>query len=277
MGLDAEYGGVVSATRAFLNGQRADEAALIRFARRGFSHYTTMQVRHGAVRGLALHLARLEHATQHLFDAALDVQLLRARMRAALAECATPDAALRITIGANNFTARTMEYPAKIDVLALVDPPASGPEKPTRLGSFEHERYLPQIKHSGTFDLFDLRRRALADGFDDALLVTSSGHLAEGTTFNIGFFSGEKVLWPLAPRLDGTTMQLLKQGVEALGRGNIVSSITLEDIRMLDGGFCCHSGGIWPIRAIDEMQLPLNEHRLTQLREIWDAISPEPL
>lgn len=268
---------MVSVPRAFLNGQQADEAALIRFTRRGFSHYTTMQVRQAAVRGLTLHLARLEHATQHLFNTTLDVPLLRSQMRTALAESASPDAALRITIGASNFTARSMEYPAKIEVLTLVDPPATAPKKSTRLKSFQHERYLPQIKHSGTFDLFDLRRRALADGYDDALLTTPSGHLAEGATFNIGFFSGEQVLWPLAPQLEGTTMQLLKQGVEALGGENIVSSITLDSVRMLDGGFCCHSGGIWPIHAIDEMALPLNENCLTRLHEIWEAIPFEPL
>src|SRR3546814_3650403 len=54
------------------NGRRAEAADLVALAMRNHGHFTTMQVRDGAVRGLDLHLARLREATAELFDVAFD-------------------------------------------------------------------------------------------------------------------------------------------------------------------------------------------------------------
>ena len=264
---------MVSATRAFVDGEPATAAALIRFARSSYGHFTTMQVRAGAVRGLGLHLARLDEATRQLFDTSLDLALLREHMRAALT--GSPDAAIRISIGARNYSAQAMPSPAQIETLVLVDLPASGRTTPTRLATFEHVRHLPQLKHRGNFDLFELRRRALTQGFDDALLLTPEGHIAEGATFNVGFFQGESLIWPLAPQLEGTSLRLLQQAQEDLGGQNLMRRIDLSQIEQVEGGFCCHSGAIWPIAAIDHQALPLNATGLTRLRRLWTEIPGE--
>src|ERR1700679_3527084 len=49
-----------------------------------YGHFTSMQVRGGAVRGLGLHLSRLDLATRELFGTALDGELVRAYIRHAL-------------------------------------------------------------------------------------------------------------------------------------------------------------------------------------------------
>ncbi|MCX7557868.1 aminotransferase class IV, partial [Xanthomonadaceae bacterium JHOS43] len=105
------------------------------------------------------------------------------------------DASLRISIGAANFTARAMPSPARLEVLMLVDPPAPEIIAPVRLMSTLHSRYLPQLKHGGSFDVMHLRRQACIQGFDDALLLTDDGFVAEGATFNIGFFHHAALLW----------------------------------------------------------------------------------
>lgn len=252
----------------------ATTAALIRFARSVYGHFTTMQVRGGGVRGLDLHLARLEHATSVLFDAALDRAAVRAQMRTALA--GMPDASLRIRIGARNFSARAMPSPAQIETLMLVDQPAQPRTEPARLASFRHQRHLPSIKHNGNFDLFELRRRALAQGFDDALWLDPLGFVAEGTTFNVGFFHDDALIWPQAEKLEGTTQQLLQRGIAAAGGQNHTRPITLGDLSSFDGGFCCHSGGIWPLATIDATTLPIHDAGMALLQRLWAEQAYEP-
>lgn len=275
MEFDAQHGHLVSQTRAFVDGQPADAAALMRFARSGYGHYTTMQVRAGAVRGLDVHLARLQEATRVLFDAALDADALRAQMRCALSGMA--DASLRISIGAANFTARAMPSPARLEVLMLVDPPAPEIIAPVRLMSMLHSRYLPQLKHGGSFDVMHLRRDARMQGFDDALLLTQDGFVAEGATFNIGFFHHDALLWPQAPQLQGSTMQMLSQAFRAGGGQVTRQPITRHDIAGLTAGFCCNSGGLWPIAAIDAHPLPDSESIVERLRSLLATVEPQAI
>lgn len=278
----------MNTTRAFVDGLPADAAALVRFARSGYSHFTTMQVRNGAVHGLGLHLTRLEEATRVLFDAALDVDAVRAQMRRALDGVA--DASLRVSVGAANFTARSMEGPARLEVLVLVDPPAPEHVEPVRLMSVVHARYLPQIKHGGMFDLLHLRRRAQGLGFDDAVLLTPDGFVAEGTTWNVGFFRGNALVWPKASMLEGVTMRLVSHayhspppssppaGEREKGGGAVIHRpVTLADVAGFDGGFCCNSGGIWPIRSIDEHVLPGSENAVQRLRDLLATLPAESL
>ena len=257
-----------------MDGTPATTDALIRFARSTYGHFTTMQVRGGGVRGLDLHLARLEHATSVLFDTALDRAVVLAQMRTALA--GMPDASLRIRIGARNFSARAMPSPAQIETLMLVDQPAQPRTEPARLTSFRHQRHLPQIKHNGNFDLFELRRRALAQGFDDALWLDQHGCIAEGTTFNVGFFRDDELIWPQAEKLDGTTQQLLQRGFAAAGGQNHTCPIVLADLNTFDGGFCCHSGGIWPLATIDATTLPIHDAGMALLQRLWAEQAYEP-
>ena len=45
--------------------------------------------------------------------------------------------------------------------------------------TYPFQRPLPQVKHVGTFPLFQHRRQARRDGFDDALFVAFPGEQAE--------------------------------------------------------------------------------------------------
>jgi NodT family efflux transporter outer membrane factor (OMF) lipoprotein len=78
------------------------------------------------------------------------------------------------------------------------------PATARRLCSVAYQRDLPQLKHVGTFPLFEQRRRALQAGFDDALFVTDAAQVSEGSTWNIAFQCGEQIVWPQAPALRGT-------------------------------------------------------------------------
>lgn len=261
----------MSDTRAFVDGRAAEVDDLIGFARSGYGHFTTLQVRGGAALALDLHLTRLQDATRALFDRMLDVEALRENLRRALAGQA--DASVRISVVPGNWSARGMPEPARMRVLMLVDPPAASPQAAVSLRSFAHERYLPRFKHLGSFDLVHLRRQARIQGFDDAVLRTRDGFLSEGATFSIGFFRGEALVWTLAPQLDGITRRLLMQGATPPE----LRALAPTDLRGFDGGFCCHSGGIWPISRIDDVSLPQDPARIAALRARLEAIPRQPI
>ncbi len=62
-----------------------------------YGHFTAMQVRNHRVRGLDLHLERLDRANREVFDADLDGDRVRDHVRHALGEN-TPDASVRVYV-----------------------------------------------------------------------------------------------------------------------------------------------------------------------------------
>ncbi|MFA5683880.1 MAG: aminotransferase class IV [Lysobacteraceae bacterium] len=250
--------------RDFIDGEPATPQALARLAASGFGHFTTMPLRAGAVPGLELHLARLDQASRTLFGCGLAPERVREHLRRALHGLS--DAWLRISVSAANWTARDMPQPARLQVFIQVRAAAEPRQAPVRLQSVLHQRYLPDIKHSGLFDLLDLRRRAQLAGFDDVLLKDGAGRISEGSTWNLGALRDDTLFWPEAPRLQGTTMQLLAQGWKNLG-GQIVTrvidSATLARMQLV---FCCNAGGVWPVASLDEAPLAMDAQLLERLR-----------
>ncbi|MFD2355240.1 aminotransferase class IV [Nonomuraea ferruginea] len=173
----------------------ADDVALAMSARYG--HFTAMQVRGGKVRGLAAHLDRLSGATRELFGQELDLDLVRASVRAlggrwtraCGCSCATP---------------------AGVRVIAVSGPPVRLAATPKRLRSVRYQRFLPHIKHTGGFPQGYLGRLAEREGYDEALLTSDDGVISEGAVTNLGCFDGDRVIWPDAPMLRGVTMRLLE-------------------------------------------------------------------
>ena len=78
-----------------INGREPSAHELAHAALVNYGHFTSMQVRGGGVRGLDLHLARLDAANRELFGESLDGELVRAWMRHAAR--AGTDATMRVT------------------------------------------------------------------------------------------------------------------------------------------------------------------------------------
>lgn len=66
--------------RLWIDGEAADVAALAVPALVNYGHFTAMQIRHGAVRGLANHLRRVDAAHRELFGHGPELELVRARL-----------------------------------------------------------------------------------------------------------------------------------------------------------------------------------------------------
>lgn len=240
----------------FHQGRPADAATLATMALVNYGHFTSMQVRGGAVRGLDLHLRRLQHGTSTLFGSRLDEARLRAELAAALDAFGQDDASLRVTVFARAFDFRDPLREAAPDVLVSVSSASQLPATALRVRPAVFVRELPQVKHVGTFPLFHLRREAMAAGFDDALFVTAHGHLVEGAVWNLGLWDGQGVTWPEGPALRGTQEQLLQAGLDRLGVPQRTRPVHLGELGAFVAAFACNSRGLQAIRAVGPHALP---------------------
>lgn len=222
------------------NGHPVAAAELAPLAFAGYAHFTATQVRDGAIRGLDLHLARLRSASLKLFGQALPDDRVRSLLRTALA-AAPADVSLTATMysPAGEFTVDSTE--AEPEVLIRTGPPASGPAGPLKLAAVEHERFLPEIKQVGEAAKTYLLRGAVDDGFDDVAFLDRRGRLSEASIWNLAFWDGEAVVWPVADVLHGTTMDIVRRQLDQLGIPQRDQEITLDDLPELAGAVVMNS------------------------------------
>ncbi len=210
-------------------------------------HFTTLQVRDGAVQGLDLHVERLRDASRQLFGTDEAPARIFAAMRAALDALGQADATLRITIFPE---AASSPADAPTRILVAAGLPWAPETQPLRLRGYRYMRHLPEIKHVGTFPLFNHRRLARAEGFDDALFVDDGGRVCEGSVWNLALWDGVRVLWPRASALRGTRERLLQAAFAAMGVPQAEAVVPLERLPSL-AGLACNARGVQPLAAID--------------------------
>src|SRR5690606_22100886 len=116
-------------------------------------------------------LQRLKAGTRELFDQRLDEARVRESMASALQAAAMDDASLRVTVFSQAFDHAHPERQVPVDVLVTLAPLREAAKQPAWVKTLAFQRPLPQVKHVGTFGLFQARRQARRDGFDDALFV----------------------------------------------------------------------------------------------------------
>ena len=73
-------------------------------------------------------------------------------------------------------------------------------------------------------------KRITRTGFDDALFVDAQGRLSEGSLWNIGFVSGEHIVWPRASMLGGVAQRLIERGAGANGLACETREIAVRDL-----------------------------------------------
>ncbi|GAA2467088.1 aminotransferase class IV family protein [Streptomyces macrosporus] len=238
------------------NGRPATAEELTPLAFAGHAHFTALQVRGGRVRGLDLHLERLRSASVELFGRALPDDRVRSCLRAAL-EAGPADLSLTATVylPTGEFTVAGADV--EPELLVRTGPPASGPKGPLALAAVEHERFLPAVKHVGETAKTHFLRHAVERGFDDAVFVDRRGRLSEGTIWNLAFWDGTTVVWPVAEMLGGTTMGIVRRQLDRLGIPQRHREVTLADLPALAGTVVMNS---WTpgvaVRRIGSVPLP---------------------
>lgn len=254
-----------TAFHAQLNGEPADPDALQSLALVNYGHFTSMQVRDGAVRGLSLHLERLRTSTREMVGHDLDRERVRACVRNALGGPGA-SATVRVTVFSRSLDLAAPARPAAPDILVSVRPPHEADSTPLAVQSVQYERVLPHIKHVGTLGLFHHARQAQLNGYDDALFVTADGSISEGSIWNVGFFDGTRLVFPTAPALRGITIQLVCQGLDRLEIPWSQEDVRLDELARFTSAFAMNSiSPAQPIAQIDQHRLKIDDALLKHL------------
>jgi branched-subunit amino acid aminotransferase/4-amino-4-deoxychorismate lyase len=249
-----------------IDGRSATVEQLGAAAPAGYGHFTAMQVRNRRVRGLPLHLARLDAANREMFGAGLDGATVLGHIRHALGE-QTQDASVRVYV---------YEAPDGPAVMVTVRPPAQLAAGPWRLQTVPYQRSLAHIKHVGDFGQGYYQRLAHGNGFDEALL-TGTGGISEGSITNIGFYDGTGVVWPAAPALPGITMQILERHLPSHGVQSRRNPVSISGLGSFAGAFVTNSHGIVPVGQIDDLALPVDDALMTILTRAYESAGWDPL
>ncbi|GAA3921843.1 aminotransferase class IV family protein [Streptomyces gulbargensis] len=233
----------------------------------GYGHFTAMQVRGGRVKGLGLHLDRLDGATRELFGHPLPGERVRTLLAGALARAGRTDA-----------SARVYAYPgggpgggARI-LVTVAAPAPDGPGAPQRLRSVDYLRPAPHLKHLGAFGQSYHGEAARRAGFDEALLTSPAGEVAEGAVTNVAFWEGTRLVWPSAPCLVGITMALLLTRLPSVRR-----PVTLDGLSGFRAALVTNSRTIAPVAAVDQVRFPVDEELMERVHAAYRAVEGEPV
>ena len=259
-----------------LNGEPADVAGLGR-ALVNYGHFTSMQVRGGAVRGLRLHLQRLDAGTRELFDQDLDLDRVRCWMAAAAQGMPAGDGSLRVLVFPRTFDLRDPGRELAPEVLVSASPAAVPGAAPLRVRSHAWLRPLPHIKHVATFPLLDAMRRARRAGYDDAVLVSAAGQVVEGSVWNIVFEDVAGFVWPEGPMLDGVTARLMRGQIDRADLPQRTTVTTLADLARFRAAYALSAVGVRAIASIDDCGFIDSVAGLPRLRALLDGVPRDAL
>lgn len=251
-----------------IDGTPATVEDLATMALVNYGAYTSFRVEDGGVRGLDLHLARLEASAIELFGESPGEARLRALMRHAVAD--RDDCWLRVSLFSPEIRPRDASWHGCPRVMTAAFPPPPPLGAALRVQPVAYGREAAQLKHTAGFGLMRARRAAAAAGFDDALFVDADGLIAEGTLWNIGFIRGETVVWPQAPMLAGVTQSLIGRGLEAVGLDSVSEPLRLADLGRFEAAFLCNSATpACAITAIGTATFTGADGTIARLHEAW--------
>ena len=246
--------------------------------------FETLRVRANHPTELAEHVARLRHSADGL-DIALPLDIA-ARLGTAIAELLAADgldgpdgdASVRITVSRGAFRRRGLlpsdEVVAPtiaIQVWPVVEAPREHLERGLHLvaSAVRRDRPIPLVglKTTSRADYVYARLEARRAGADDALFLTSDGHLSEGTTANIFMVrAAARGITELAtPSLDcailpGTTRSWLLAWAARVGLRPLEGRLLPEDLATADEAFLSSSvAGVLPVTRFEGLPIGLGE------------------
>jgi branched-subunit amino acid aminotransferase/4-amino-4-deoxychorismate lyase len=244
-----------------LNGRAPGPADLYRIATANYGHFTSMQVRDGKVRGMALHLARLDDGNEKFFGRRGDVDdelRLRELIRHALGD--VRDASVRVS-----FVPEVL--------VAVSDPISDEPAPALRVRTDPYQRPWPEQKHAATMGLRYAQRTARDNGFDDALFVGPDGLVREGSVWNVAFWDGTHVVFPDAPVLKGVTMVLLQIAMTMTGVPWTLRPVRRAELPDLLAAAAVNSHcPAQPIAGIDDVVFEEQDKLTAALSSAWATV-----
>lgn len=231
-----------------------------------YGHFTSMQVRDGRVDGLDLHFERLDRSSREVFGQPVSADRVRSYLRIALDHAGSGDLSIRVNAFASDD--------AEPNLLIRISPPIDPGVKPLRLRAFQHERAVPHLKHTGTFDLVYYGRQAKLAGYDDAVFHTATGEISEASIWNICFAHGREIVFPSAPVLPGIRQQLLQRGLATF----TTTPVPLTDLSTYDAAYLTNSiDPALPVAAIGTTQYKPHQPSADTIAKAYAAVPAQEI
>ena len=152
------------------------------------------------------------------------------------------------------------------------------------IGNRRHDIIAPQMKVAANYTAPMIAKwRARREGFDDVLLLTEDGYVAEAPPSNLFAVSGGELVTPPAEQvLLGITRASVIELAPTLGLSCRESNLTVDELLAADEAFLtATSVGVWPILRIDDTVLgdgkpgPVTSKLRTKLRRICAGEEPD--
>jgi branched-subunit amino acid aminotransferase/4-amino-4-deoxychorismate lyase len=263
-------------TSIHIDGLPPSEADLHYLALVNYGAYTSFRVEEGGVRGLNLHLGRLDAYAIELFGEPVGEGRLRAVLRVAVAD--RREAWVRASLFSPEIWSRTPSARVRPKVMTMVAPPPPPLATSVRAKIQTYAREEAHIKHTAIFGLIRARRLAREAGFDDALFADADGLISEGSSWNIGFLDGDTVVWPQAPMLAGVAQSLIQDGLGTVGMTGNSQPVRVPDLDRFDGAFLCNSATpACAIAAIDAVKFDADPDRIERIARAWASAPLQPI
>jgi branched-chain amino acid aminotransferase len=233
--------------------------------------FETLRARAGRPTELAEHLARLRRSADGL-DIPLGDELdhgLAGGIAALLAsdglDGPNGDASIRITVSRGEMSGRgllPLERPSPTVVIQawpVPPPPADHLERGLHLAVSsvrrDPENPLAALKTTSRADYVFARLEARRAGADDALFLTTDGHLSEATSANVFLVRGTALATPAlaCAILPGTTRTWLLRWTAEVGLTAVEGWLTTSDLASADEAFLCSSvAGVLPVTRFED-------------------------
>jgi branched-subunit amino acid aminotransferase/4-amino-4-deoxychorismate lyase len=233
--------------------------------------FETMRARAGRVTELAEHLARL-----HRSASGLDIELppdagariedgIRELLAAEGLDGPEGDASIRITVTRGAFRGRGLLPPSGgIPPTVAIQAWPVAPPAPSHLASGLHlvasavrrdpENPLATLKTTSRADYVHARLEARRAGADDALFLTTDGHLSEATSANLFLVRDGELATPAlaCAILPGTTRSWILAWAHRAGLRPVEGWLTTRELAEADEAFLCSSvAGILPVTSFE--------------------------
>ena len=255
-----------------LDGRPVTAEQLAQLGLAPYGHFTSMRVDDRHVKGLTLHMERLQRDCGHLFGADLDTDKVRALVRRSVGDT-LGTFVVRVTIYDPTLS---LGHPDSRDPHVLVTSREVSPDvlPPLKVCTVPYERETPWIKHIGLYGSLAVRRQAQRSGFDDAIFVARDGRLSEGVTWNLGYVIGGEPHWTDAEVLPGVTARLVDDAHGSLP----VRVLHEEALGQIEAVFATNTSvGVRPISVINENAYTPEHPVLRKLRDEYAMVEAEAI
>lgn len=198
------------------------------------------------VRGLSLHLNRLELATTYLGLKSLNLDQIHENLRKIASKLTSFPARIRLINLPQNLIIQVENY-QQVECF------------PIKLASIKSERTLPQIKSCSALASLEAQRQAKNLKADEALLVDRLGLVRECAWSNFFWIDqNDQVITPANHILNGVTRELILQNAPKILNQNIkIQDFSYSDIfENIKAGFVTQAtSGVRVVASLDSKQL----------------------